>query len=329
MATLITGGAGFVGLAIAERLVADGERAVLFDIAAPPADSLARPELAGVAYVRGDIRQAADVIGALASETIDRVIHTAAVTPNQQRERDDPGGIVDVNIGGTVNLLACAAVRPSVQRVVVLSSVAVYGFARPAPSGLFEEDLSNPAPAALYGITKLAAEQAALRIGELHNLDVRVVRLGPVYGRWERATGVRDALSPHYQVLQAALSGSEAVLPRAMRADWVYSRDAAAGIARVCAGDRLRHLVYHVGGGKVTDLPAWCRLIAAQFPSFRWRIADTGEEPSVVYGLTADRAPLGLARLTRDTGFAPAYSLEMAAADYLAWMADQDMKGAR
>ncbi len=325
MATLITGGAGFVGLAIAERLAADGERALLFDIAAPPADRLARPELSGVGYVRGDIRQAADIIRALASDAIDRVIHTAAVTPNQQRERDDPGGIVDVNIGGTVNLLACAAAHPAVKRVVVLSSVAVYGFARPASSGLFEEDLSNPAPAALYGITKLAAEQAALRIGELHNLDVRVVRLGPVYGRWERATGVRDALSPHYQVLQAAINGEEAVLPRAMRADWVYSRDAAAGIARVCTGEALRHLIYHVGGGKLTDLPAWCRLIAERYPSFRWRLAETGEPPTVVYGLVADRAALSLARLTRDTGFAPAYALETAAADYLAWL---DTKGA-
>lgn len=321
MTTLITGGAGFVGLAIAERLVADGERVILFDLAPPAAERLARPELAGVTCLCGDIRQPGDVAGALEAAAIDRVIHTAAVTPNQQRERDDPGGILDVNIGGTVNLLQRVTARPTIKRIVVLSSVAVYGFAKPAPSGLFEEDLSAAAPVTLYGISKLAAEQAALRIGELHNLDVRVVRLGPVYGRWEYATGVRDALSPHHQVLQAALNGEEAVLPREMRADWIYSRDAAAGIARVCAGEGLRHLIYHVGGGKITDLPTWCRIIAERWPSFRWRIAEAGEPPSVVYGLTADRAPLGLARLTRDTGFAPAYSPEMAAADYLAWMA--------
>ena len=318
MATLITGGAGFVGLALAERLIADGDRVVLFDLAAPQA--LARPELAGMRFVGGDIRSAADIDRALGTEAIDRVVHAAAITPNEQRERTHARDIVDVNIGGTVNLMERIAACGGVARVVALSSVAVYGFSSPHPSDAYEEELSPPAPAALYGITKLAAEQAALRLGHLHGLDVRVARLGPVYGRWEHATGLRDALSPQHQVVQAALEGREVVLPRAMHADWIYAGDVASGLANLCRASALQHRIYHVGGGRMSDLVEWCGLVAARWPSLGWRLASPGEAPSVVYGMTQDRAPLSIARLQRDTGFVPAFDPQAALADYLGWL---------
>lgn len=320
MATLITGGSGFIGLSIAERLIADGEKVVLFDLAAPGQNMLARPELAGAVLITGDVRHAGDVSRALDSAHIDRVIHTAAMTPNQQREHDAARQIVDVNIIGTVNLLECIATRRKIKRVTVLSSVAVYGFSQPAPSGFFEEDLSPPAPAALYGITKLASEQAALRIGHLHDLDIRVVRLGPVFGPWELQTGVRDALSPHFQLLHMAFAGREAILPRTMKGDWIYSRDAARGIARISQAETLNYPIYHVSGGVLSDLPQWSTIIAQRIPGFRWRLAETESEGNVIYGLPKDRAPLNIARLAADTGFQPHYDLESAARDYLGWL---------
>ncbi|UFW46295.1 MULTISPECIES: NAD-dependent epimerase/dehydratase family protein [Bradyrhizobium] len=320
MATLITGGAGFIGLALAEHLLAAGQRVVLFDLPAAPTELMARPELAGAVYVSGDVTDEADLDAALATASIDCVIHAAAVTPNEQRERTDARRIVDVNVGGTVNLMERAIGHGGIRRIVVVSSVAVYGFSAPTVSGCFEEAVSHPAPSALYGISKLAAEQAAIRIAHLHGCDTRIVRLGPVYGPWELPTPVRDALSPHYQVLQALRSGHEAVLPRAMRADWIYSRDAAAGIAAVGMGVALDHAIYHVGGGCVSDLPNWCRTLAAHFPEFRWRFAASGETAGIVYNLPADRAPLSIARLTRDTGFSPAFPVGEAAADYLSWI---------
>jgi nucleoside-diphosphate-sugar epimerase len=321
MATLITGGAGFIGLALAEHLLAAGRRVVLFDLAPPPADVLARPELAGVLYVNGNIASRADIDAALGAAPVDQVIHAAAVTPNERRERNDAHGIIDINIGGTVNLMECAVAHGGIRRVVAVSSVAVYGFSAPAPSGFFEEEVSHPAPVALYGISKLAAEQAVLRIAHLHGCEAQIVRLGPVYGRWELPTPARDALSPHRQVLQALRDGREAILPRAMRADWIYSRDAAAGIAAICAASDLHHAIYHVGSGSMSDLPDWCRTLAAHYPDFRWRFAEPGEAAGIVYNLPADRAPLSIARLTRDTAFVPAYPVDKAAVDYLSWIA--------
>jgi UDP-glucose 4-epimerase/UDP-glucuronate 4-epimerase len=281
---------------------------------------LSRPELRGAILVTGDVRDAEDIDRALSADTIDRVIHTAAMTPNAQRERDEARRIVEVNVVGTVNLLERVAARPAIQRVVVLSSVAVYGFSEPAASGLFEEDGSPPAPASLYGISKLAAEQAALRIGQLRGLDVRVVRLGPTYGVWEIPTAARDALSPHLQIMNMALEGREVLLPRPMTADWIYSRDAADGIARLCGAATLSHDVYHVGGGAWSDLTQWCGVLAGVIPGFRWRLADTDQPGNVIYSLPKDRAPLGIVRLATDTGFRPSRDLQTAAREYLDWV---------
>ena len=320
MATLITGGCGFIGLALAEALIGAGEKVVLFDLAAPANDVLARPELHGVAVMTGDIRSADDIDRALDGGDIDRIIHAAAMTPNAQRERDEPRRIVEVNVVGTMNLLERVAAKGGLKRVVALSSVAVYGFSQPAASGLFEEDSSPPAPASLYGITKLASEQAALRVGALCGLDIRIVRLGPVYGVWETPSTARDALSPHRQVVSMALQGREVVLPRAMTADWIFSRDAAEGIAGLCNAKSLHHAVYHVGGGAWSDLTQWCEIVGGLVPGFRWRLVESDQSGNVVYSLPKDRAPLSIARLSDDTGFKPSRSPQAAAREYFEWI---------
>jgi UDP-glucose 4-epimerase/UDP-glucuronate 4-epimerase len=320
MATLITGGAGFIGLALAEHLLAAGQRVVLFDLAMRPAQMPASRVPDDLIYVAGDVTSRANIDAALAAAPIDRVVHAAAVTPNERRERSNARGIVAVNVDGTVNVMERIVDHGGIKRVVVLSSVAVYGFSDPTPSGFFDEAASHPAPATLYGISKLAAEQAALRMGHLHDCDTRIVRLGPVYGRWELSTSVRDALSPHQQILQALQNREEAVLPRPMRADWIYSRDAAAGIAAIAMEENLDHAIYHVSGGSLSDLLDWCRALAIRFPDFRWRCAGPGEAASIVYNLPFDRAPLSIARVARDTGLAPVFPLDAAALDYLSWM---------
>jgi nucleoside-diphosphate-sugar epimerase len=319
MTTLITGGNGFIGLAIAERLIADGEKVILFDQSAPDNTMLARPELAGATVITGDIRHTGDVEGALAAQNIDRVIHTAAITPNQQRERDEPGEIVEVNVGGTVNLMERILPLPAIKRIVILSSVAVYGFSKPAASGLFEEQASPPAPASLYGITKLAAEQAALRIGQLHERDVRVVRLGPTFGVWENSTAARDTLSPHYQVVRMAMNDQEILLSRPMTADWIYARDAAEAIGRISSAAVLHHPIYHVSGAILSDLTRWCGIVRKLVPGLRWKLVPD-QLGNVITTLPQDRAPLDIARLQADTGFRPSHSLDVAAREYLAWI---------
>ncbi|MBN9446580.1 MAG: NAD(P)-dependent oxidoreductase [Bosea sp.] len=317
MTVLITGGAGFVGLAIAEQLLACGEDIVLFDTRQPPPHALkqfgqaARPVL-------GDVTCADDIRRALAGCPIDRIVHTAAITAGPQRERTDARSIVDVNLNGTLNVLEQAHEHGGIRRLTMLSSVAVYGFSPPGLSGTYEEQSSCPSPASLYGITKLASEQAALHLGGLYDIDVRVVRLGPVFGPWEHRYGARDAMSPHLQILDQALAGQEVVLPRPMAADWIYSRDAASGIVAVLFGQTLQRRIYNIGAGSTTDLLEWCSHIA-RHTGLRYRLAEAGEPASIAYNLKQDRPALSTAALAADTGFSARRELAAAASEYLDW----------
>src|SRR5690606_38567519 len=147
MTTLITGGTGFVGLALAEALIARGEKVVLFGAISPPA-SIAKHSQAEI--VVGDIRSKAELSSLLSRYAFDYVVHAAAMTPNLASERRYAADIVDVNIGGTVNMVECAAAA-NIRRLILVSSVAVYGYSQPAASGRYEEDKSSTSPTALYG----------------------------------------------------------------------------------------------------------------------------------------------------------------------------------
>jgi nucleoside-diphosphate-sugar epimerase len=316
MTVLVSGGTGFIGLNVVERLVERGHDVIALGQAPPPwplpEATSRRSEIA-----IGDVRSLEALEQALAGRRPERVVHAAAMTPAVERERDDPAEIASVNLGGTIAVLQLAR-RLDVKQVVVLSSVAVYGLDGPE-QGRLAADRTPPKPGSLYGITKLAAEQAALHLGALYGISVRAVRLGPSFGRYEYATGLRDTLSPHWQIVERARAGREARLPRACVADWIYARDAAAGIVGVLEADRADEHVFDLGGGEVTDATMWCEALAPAFPGFRWRIVEEGEEANIAYRLPRDRAALDNASITAATGFKPSYGLHAAAADYLEW----------
>jgi nucleoside-diphosphate-sugar epimerase len=139
----ISGGAGFLGLHLARRLLADGHDVRTLDVV--PLDDA---ELEGsVAELRGDIRDR-DSVGKLV-QGADVVVHAAAALPIQASR----GSIRSVNVGGTENVLR-AADDAGVRRVVFISSTAVYGVPEKHP---IEED--DPlVGVGSYGESKIDAE---------------------------------------------------------------------------------------------------------------------------------------------------------------------------
>ena len=83
----------------------------------------------------------------------------------------------------------------------------------------------------LYGVTKYSAELVMRRLAELYRFSLVICRLGWVFGPWEHASGVRDTLSPIFQLTSAAMNGWSVNIPRSDHRGWTYSRDAAAVIA--------------------------------------------------------------------------------------------------
>ncbi|MGC3985078.1 MAG: NAD-dependent epimerase/dehydratase family protein [Pseudorhodoferax sp.] len=306
MPTFVTGACGFVGLALVERLLQQGREVVGFDQAPlPAAAARAFAPLPGrLAMVQGDVRDAAALETAMRTHRPRGLVTLAAITADARRERAAPASIFEVNLGGVVAALSAAAAC-GVQRVLHASSGSVYGASGQGAAAL-HEDRTPLRPEGLYGISKQAAEAAALRLAALHGLDLVVGRLGTCFGPWEADTGVRDTPSAPLQVLLQAERGQAVRLPRDSRRDWLYVRDAAAGLQALLDRPRLPRTVYNVAAGFMGSMAQWCQAVAAQRPGWAWRIADPGDDrPSQRRLLRAlrprahgHRAPRGRHRLS-------------------------------
>jgi UDP-glucose 4-epimerase len=319
LSILIIGGCGFIGLNVAERLAASGRSVMLFDRDTPPAKAQARFDVlpGDVSFLAGDVLDPASLDAALLPG-LDCVIYGAAITAGPQREADDPERIVAVNLGGMVSALTKAHERGT-RRFINLSSATAYGAAGMRHDLLIEGETPED-PRALYPITKFASERIASRLGELWGMDVRNVRLSAVFGPWERATAVRDTLSPQFQVLQALLAGDTSILPREGVRDWLYAPDAAVAIETLIDAPLLSHDLYNIGPGERWSVLDWGRTLAAAMglPENHCRLAEQGEAATIDLHAPGDRASMSIDRL-RDAGFAPAYDMASSARHLAEW----------
>lgn len=307
MRVLVTGAAGFVGAAICAELSARGIPVLGLD-RRPPRD--AAP---GIEIVTADLRNTATLETALRGRGLTHLIHAAALTPDATREEAEPDLVLDVNLLGAVRLMKTASAC-GIRRMLQLSSIAVYGGAAPEGDGLYHENRTHPAPQSLYGIGKHAAEMSLRRLAGPLGVELAVLRLGPIFGPFEHASDSRQITSPHHQILLAALAGRPVVLPRAVPADWCYSRDAAASIAALATLDGPLPETLHIGAGTVTDLPGWCSALALHVPGLRWRT--DAAAPTIRYGYTSDRPALAI-DLLRSLVAVSRTPLPDAAADWL------------
>lgn len=281
MATLITGGAGFCGINIAHALLARGDTVVLYgleSVSGAARDSL--HSLTGTLhhYV-GDVRDANALSKALAQYQVKRIVHGAAITAALEREKTQAATIMDVNLGGTIHVLE-AALRHNIQRVVQLSSGAVYG-ASVKQSGWLHPDHDAPVPDSLYGISKMASERVGLRYRNTRNLDVVVLRLGVVFGRWEYDTGVRDTLSIPLNLCLLAESEQEARFTSSLPNDWVYASDVAQGVCKLLDAPHCERGLYQVATGKKWSAEDWCQRLQGLYPKFRYQVVDDTTQANV------------------------------------------------
>jgi nucleoside-diphosphate-sugar epimerase len=323
MRILITGGCGFVGINLAELLLARGESVVLFDRRGLPeaAASELQPGSTALTVIDGDVRDKAALEQVMRDYRIERAIHAAVITSGVARESDEPNEIIAVNLCSTVGFLE-AARAAGCRRVLYVSSGSAYGHTLDE-AGPLHEEVSPSRPETLYGITKYAAEQTVLRLRALWNFDVLCARLGSVFGPWEYGTGVRDRMSPQLQLACLAVSGGAAVLPaREVRRDWVYSRDVASGLVELLLAKHTRHAVYHLSAGCDWSgfFPRWCNELRIAYPQFSWRFAAPSESPNVSYHADHDRAGMDIGRVTRDVGFMPRFGPRESCADFSDWI---------
>ena len=242
---LVTGGAGMIGSAIVDQLLAGGAShvRVLDDLSRGRTANLDAALASGKVSVRsGDIRDRARVGEAL--DGVDLVFHQAAIRITQCAS--NPREALEVMVGGAFNVVEAAAAA-GVRRVIAASSGSIYGMATRFPTPEDHHPYSNRT---LYGAAKLFNEGLLRAFADTHGLEYIALRYFNVYGPRMNTSG------PHTEVLVRWMDRIAAGLPPVIHgdgsqtADYVYVEDAARAnvlAAECAASDEALNIATGVG----------------------------------------------------------------------------------
>jgi len=251
MRFLITGGAGFLGAVLSNRLAAKGHQVRVIDdlSAGDPARLNDR-----VLFTRGNVLDRPKLWTLL--QDVDCVYHLAArvlVSESILYPRE----YNDVNVGGTVTLME--AMRDAgVRRVVFASSGAVYGEQAQQP---VRED-QPPNPQSPYAVSKLAAEYYVRAIGALWGIETVILRIFNAYGPGQTLPPSHPPAVPRF--LQQALRGGSLVIfgSGAQTRDFVYVDDVVEALVASASSSDADRRIINVGSGHETSINELAQSVA-------------------------------------------------------------------
>jgi UDP-glucose 4-epimerase len=243
MRFLITGGAGFLGAALARQLISQShEVRVIDDLSS--GDRARLP--AQTHFTRGDINNIPLLWSVL--QDVDCVYHLAARVSVAQSILY-PRDYNLVNVGGTVSLME--AMRDAgIKRVVFTSSGAIYGRQNRQP--VRESDI--PHPDSPYAVSKWAAEQYIHTIGELWGIETVALRIFNAYGPGQHLPVSHAPVVPRF--LQAIMSGGSVVIfgDGKHSRDFVYVADVVNALVGAATAVKVNRKVLNIGSGRETTI---------------------------------------------------------------------------
>jgi UDP-glucose 4-epimerase len=252
---LVTGGAGFIGSHLVDRLVAEGEEVVVLDdLSTGRLENLASSK-ASVVFRKGDIRDA-EAVGAAVADC-DVVFHLAAKA-SVAGSVEEPEVVTDVNVGGTVNVLL-AARDAGVRRVVFASSSSVYGDAPTLP----KVETMAPWPLSPYAASKAAGESYCASFQGSYRLESAVLRFFNVYGPRQDPRSRYAAVVPCFAA--AALAGQAPVVDGdgKQTRDFTYVADLVGALLLAAAAPKPPDGPVNLGAGKPVSVLDVAAAVAA------------------------------------------------------------------
>ncbi len=247
---LITGAAGFLGSALANRLAREGHHVRGLDDLSTGDSRILSPD---VLFTRGDVNDRPKLWTLL--QDIDVVFHLAArvlVSESILYPRE----YNHVNVGGTVSLME--AIRDvGVRRVVFISSGAVYG---EQPIQPLREDMP-PNPRSPYAVSKLAAEYYVHTIGSLWNIETVVLRVFNAYGPGQNLPPSHPPVIPNF-LRQAVRGGTLVIHNKGIQTrDYVFVDDVVNAMVAAATALDVNRCIINIGSGTETSIQELAHLV--------------------------------------------------------------------
>jgi UDP-glucuronate 4-epimerase len=309
MAILVTGGAGFIGSNLTEKLLTMGLRTICLDNFSDFYDPnikranisvfLGQPHFR---LVEGDIRDK-DVLEALfEGEHIETVIHLAAL-PGVRNSIRNPMIYEDVNVRGTINMLDICA-RHKVGKFVFGSSSSIYGLSK-VP---FKENEDNSRPVSPYAASKKAAELFCHTFSHLYNLPVCCLRFFTVYGPRQRPEMAIHRFTRHIsEGIPIPVYGDGTT-----KRDYTYISDIVDGILSVLDAE-FDFEIFNLGNSECVELRQLISLIEGSLgkKAITEQFADQPGDVPVTYASIAKSAEL--------LGYRPRINIAEGIQKFVAW----------
>jgi UDP-glucose 4-epimerase len=276
MRCLVTGGAGFIGVALTNRLIRDGHHVRVLDDLSAGDPARVHPD---ALFTRGDVRDRPKLWTLL--QGVECVFHLAARVAVPESVLY-PREYNDVNVGGTVSLTE--AIRDAgVKRVVLASSATVYGPQKVQPV----RETHWPHPQVPYAVSKLAAEYYVFALGALYGIETVALRIFNAYGPGQRVPPAHAPVVPLFA--KNVLSGASVVVHGNghQTRDFIYIDDVVNALIAAATAPDVNQTIINVGSGQETSINT---LISALEQVI-------GRRPEVLYN---EQQSGGLARLVAD-----------------------------
>lgn len=291
MKVLVTGGAGFIGSHVVDKLIAHGYEVCIVDNLSTGKQENINP-LAKL-YI-ADIVEADALEQVFALERPDFVIHHAAQI-DVQTSMQDPALDAKVNILGSINLVKCSTIY-KVQKLIYASSAAVYG--NPAYLGLDEQHTVRPV--SFYGISKHTLEHYLQVFAELNQLSYCVLRYANVYGPRQDSKGEGGVVAIFIDKLlsrQSPFIFGDGEQTR----DFVYVKDIAA--ANLAALGQGSNDIFNISSNSRTSVNEVFRLCSDLVKSDLAPIYKAARAGDIVHSYLANN------KAVTELGWSPRYSL--------------------
>jgi nucleoside-diphosphate-sugar epimerase len=314
---LVTGGAGFAGSYVVRRLLEDGDRVVVYDVADYRDESrfVIGKEIEGVPTERGSIDNWPAVLSAVQRHRPRAIAHLAGIMDIGLLDRN-PLLALKVNVEGTCNVLEASRLH-GVERVVVLSTIGVHGKKVYEPiDGDHPTVTGRDGPLGAYSAAKLAGEAFAYAYNQAFDLDIRIVRPSALYGfgmSWFAPNYVKNILEPAVLGERVRLSAGGRV-PR----DYAHVADLASLVSAVLAGPEDADRIFYAA----TGLPLRtggdvARIVRELVPGADVEVADEWTESDAAE--LRFRGQISIANGREQLGWTPRFAeLEHGIADYVA-----------